>query len=143
MQDLIRSKLVTIFPTHVGDGTDVGDTLHLSGARYNETSFYHSMNSVQRGASEDVIIDHQRTDLLVRPQHLKGHLSLLHALHTLRRTIEAGDASRFLQDVHIMNPDTRWKWFVNIQSKGSTAGVSALVNSGMGTLNKRFLRSVS
>ncbi|KIJ13057.1 hypothetical protein PAXINDRAFT_100877 [Paxillus involutus ATCC 200175] len=52
--------------------------------------------------SGDVTIGHQRADLLVRPQHLKGHLSLLHAF----------------------------------QSKGSAAGVSVSVSSGLGNVEQ-------
>ncbi|KIK81036.1 hypothetical protein PAXRUDRAFT_15460 [Paxillus rubicundulus Ve08.2h10] len=63
---------------------------------------------------ETFIIGSQRVSLLVRPQHLKGHLSLLHAFHTLRHTIEAGDMSRLPHDVRTMDPDKRWGWFVNI-----------------------------
>ncbi|KAF9222788.1 hypothetical protein BS17DRAFT_755176 [Gyrodon lividus] len=78
-------------------------------------------NNIQSGdppqymLPETFTVGRQRVNLLVRPQHLKGHLTLLHAFHTLRATIEAGDdASRLPHDVRIMDADKRWGWFVNI-----------------------------
>ena len=59
-------------------------------------------------------VGRHRTYPLVRAQHLRGHLALLHAFDTLRRDVESGDVSRFPPDVRIMDAETRWGWFVSL-----------------------------
>lgn len=63
---------------------------------------------------ETFTIGHRNVDLLIQPQQLRGHLSMLHAFHNLRVTVESDDVSRFPTDVRAMEPEKRWGWFVNI-----------------------------
>lgn len=101
---------------------------------------------------ETFIIGSQRVNLLVHPQHLKGHLSLLHAFHTLRHTIEAGDVSRLPHDVRTMDPEKRWGWFVNIAVERYVSRFSKLVCNLLSmfyrfsrwciSLNERRLRNI-
>ena len=59
-------------------------------------------------------IGRRQTLPLVQAQHLKGHLTLLSAFDTLRNNVESGDLSRFPPNVHAMDAETRWAWFVSL-----------------------------
>lgn len=85
----------------------------------------YSVNSPEAGPSvvdlpprytipEHFTIGSQRTRLLVRPQELKGHLSLLYEFHLLRERVEKGDVPHIPEAVRIMDPERRWAWFVNL-----------------------------
>jgi hypothetical protein len=51
-------------------------------------------------------------NLLVTPEHLKGHLSILRTFHTLRSTIENANDDRIPPWAKKMDPGRRWSWFV-------------------------------
>ncbi|KAF8438942.1 hypothetical protein L210DRAFT_2235973 [Boletus edulis BED1] len=59
-------------------------------------------------------IGRRNVDLFIQPQQLKGHLSMLHAFHSLRVTIESNDEPRFPRNIREMEPEKRWGWFVSI-----------------------------
>lgn len=59
-------------------------------------------------------IGQRSVGLLIQPQQLRGHLSMLHAFHNLRVIVESNDAPQFPSDVRAMEPEKRWGWFVNI-----------------------------
>ncbi|KAH0835046.1 hypothetical protein J3R83DRAFT_10783 [Lanmaoa asiatica] len=63
---------------------------------------------------ETFTIGHRSVGLLVQPQQLKGHLSMLRAFHNLRVIVESDNVPRFPTDVRAMEPERRWGWFVNI-----------------------------
>ncbi|KAH0835043.1 hypothetical protein J3R83DRAFT_10780 [Lanmaoa asiatica] len=77
---------------------------------------------------ETFTIGHRSVGLLVQPQQLKGHLSMLRAFHNLRVIVESDNVPRFPTDVRAMEPERRWGWFVNIAVERFVPDVPYLPN---------------
>ncbi|KIJ63482.1 hypothetical protein HYDPIDRAFT_168332 [Hydnomerulius pinastri MD-312] len=68
----------------------------------------------QYSIPETFTVGSQRVRLLVRPQDLKGHLTILHAFRSLRQIVEQGDIPDLPEHARTMDPERRWGWFIHL-----------------------------
>lgn len=71
---------------------------------------------------ETFTIGRRGVDLLVQPQQLRGHLSMLLAFHSLRVIVGFDDIPQFPIEVRAMEPEKRREWFVNIAVERFVSG---------------------